>query len=136
MIVGTDTHHDPEQPTMNSSNGKSPLERWCLLVCLGLSTVQAWILRYAMISDRVSYLDIGDAYFRRDRKAAINDYWSPLYSWCLGLALYLARPSIWWEFVVVHIVKADHLRCGSLLFPLFSPRSVAIAQRNTLSRFG
>ena len=34
-----------------------------------------------MISDGVSYLDIGDAYFRGDWKAAVNAYWSPVYSW-------------------------------------------------------
>jgi hypothetical protein len=89
------------------SDAKEPIsiERWCLIVCLALGTVQAWILRYSMISDGVSYLDIGDAYFRGDWKAAINAYWSPVYSWCLGLALYLFKPSIWWEFVTVHLVN-------------------------------
>lgn len=86
------------------SNG--PLSEWtCLLVCLALGLLQAWILRYSMISDGVSYLDIGDAYFRGDWNTAINAYWSPAYSWCLGLALYLFKPSIWWEFITVHIVN-------------------------------
>ncbi len=80
-------------------------ERLCLVICIALGAVQAWILRYVMISDGVSYLDIGDAYMRGDWKAAVNALWSPLYSWCLGLALYLLKPSIWWEFVVVHIVN-------------------------------
>jgi len=53
----------------------------------------------------MSYLDIGDAYFRGDWKSAINAYWSPLYSWCVGLGLYIVRPSIWWEFITVHIVN-------------------------------
>jgi len=90
---------------MNDSKGPVSTERWCLIDCLVLGAVQAWILRYAMISDGISYLDIGDAYFRGDWKAAINAYWSPAYSWCLGLALYLFRPSIWWEFIVVHVVN-------------------------------
>ena len=90
---------------MNDSKGPVSTERWCLIDCLVLGAVQAWILRYAMISDGISYLDIGDAYFRGDWKAAINAYWSPLYSWCLGLALYLFRPSIWWEFITVHVVN-------------------------------
>ena len=80
-------------------------ERTLLIACIVLGAVQAWICRYAMISDGVSYLDIGDAYFRGDWAAAVNAYWSPLYSWCLGLALYLCKPSIWWEFVTVHIVN-------------------------------
>ncbi len=80
-------------------------ERSMLIFCIGLGAVQAWICRYCMISDGVSYLDIGDAYMRRDWAMAINAYWSPLYSWCLGLALYLLKPSIWWEFPTVHIVN-------------------------------
>jgi hypothetical protein len=31
--------------------------------------------------------DIGDAYVRGDWHSAVNAYWSPLYSWFLGLAL-------------------------------------------------
>jgi len=80
-------------------------ERACLLLCVALGALQAWLLRYAMSSDGVSYLDIADAYFRGDWKSAINAYWSPLYSWCLGLALYLVKPSIWWEFITVNTVN-------------------------------
>jgi len=90
---------------MSDSKGPISTERWCLLICLALGAVQAWILRYSMISDGISYLDIGDAYFRGDWNSAINAYWSPVYSWCLGLALYLFKPSIWWEFVTVHAVN-------------------------------
>jgi hypothetical protein len=80
-------------------------ERSFLIVCIVLGAVQAWICRYSMISDGMSYLDIGDAYMRHDWAAAVNAYWSPLYSWCLGLALYLIKPSIWWEYVTVHAVN-------------------------------
>jgi len=90
---------------MDDSKEPVSLERWCLLVCFMLGAVQAWLLRYSMISDGISYLDIGDAYFRGDWNSAINAYWSPVYSWCLGLALYLFKPSIWWEFITVHIVN-------------------------------
>lgn len=41
-------------------------ERYCRIVCIGLGVVQAWIRHYSMISDGVSYLNIGDAYFRGD----------------------------------------------------------------------
>jgi len=80
-------------------------ERWLLICCILLGALQAWICRYCMISDGVSYLDIGDAYLRGDWAAAINAYWSPMYSWCLGFALYLLKPSIWWEFITVHVVN-------------------------------
>jgi hypothetical protein len=83
----------------------SAIERSFLILCIVLAVIQSWICRYAMMSDGVSYLDIGDAYFRGDWSAAINAYWSPMYSWLLGFALYLLKPSMWWDFVVVHIVN-------------------------------
>ncbi len=83
----------------------SATERSFLILCIVLAVIQSWICRHAMMSDGVSYLDIGDAYFRGDWSAAINAYWSPLYSWLLGFALYLLKPSMGWEFVIVHIVN-------------------------------
>jgi Dolichyl-phosphate-mannose-protein mannosyltransferase len=80
-------------------------ERSYLISCIVLGAAQAWICRYSRIPDGVSYLDIGDAYLRGDWAAAVNAYWSPMYSWCLGLALYLLKPSIWWEFITIHLVN-------------------------------
>jgi len=80
-------------------------ERSLLIACIMLGAVQAYICRYCMISDGISYLDIGDAYLRGNWSSAINAYWSPMYSWCVGLALHLLTPSIWWEFVTVHLVN-------------------------------
>jgi hypothetical protein len=80
-------------------------ERSFLVVCTVLGIVQVGINRYAMNPDGISYLDIGDAYFRRDWAAAINGYWSPMYSWCLGLALYVFKPSSTWELITVHLVN-------------------------------
>jgi hypothetical protein len=80
-------------------------EGFFVAVCIVVGVIQAWAARYTMVSDGVSYLDIGDAYFRRDWSVAINAYWSPMYSWCLGLALYVLKPSVWWEYVVVHLVN-------------------------------
>jgi hypothetical protein len=93
------------EETMNTLKKALLTERSFLIVCMVLGAVQSWICRYTMITDGISYLDIGDAYFQRDWADAINAYWSPMYSWCLGLALYLFRPSIWWEFITVHIVN-------------------------------
>jgi hypothetical protein len=91
--------------TMNAPKQIFFSERSYLILCIVLGAVQAWIFRYTMISDGVSYLDIGDAYLRGDWAAALNAYWSPMYSWCLGLALYLLKPSIWWEFITIHFVN-------------------------------
>lgn len=80
-------------------------ERLLLTVCMVLGTLQIWISRYSMNEDGVSYLDIGDAYFRGDWMRAVNGYWSPMYTWFLGLALHLFKPSIWWEYITVHAVN-------------------------------
>jgi hypothetical protein len=103
-------------------------ERSLLFLCIALGTLQAWISRYVVISDGISYLDIGDAYFRGDWANAINAYWSPLYSWCLGSALYLFKPSIRWEFITVHIVNLI-IYCGALFAFRFFLRSVLRALR-------
>jgi hypothetical protein len=74
-------------------------------VGLGVLHVYAAITSQSMNADGISYLDIGDAYFRADWANAINPVWSPLYSWILGLANFVIRPSIQWEFPVVHLVN-------------------------------
>src|SRR5579871_264829 len=84
---------------------KQNLERWLLLTCILLGAVQTWIVRYSMSGDGVSYLDVGDAYFRHDWAHAVNGYWSPMYSWWLGFALYVFKPSMAWEFITVHAVN-------------------------------
>ena len=72
---------------------------------LGILHIFAAIKSQSMNADGISYLDIGDAYFRADWVNAINPVWSPLYSWILGLANVVIRPSIEWEFPLVHLVN-------------------------------
>ena len=74
-------------------------------VGLGVLHLYAAITSQSMNADGISYLDIGDAYFHADWANAINPVWSPLYSWILGLANFVIRPSIQWEFPVVHLVN-------------------------------
>ena len=76
-----------------------------LAVVLGVVHVYAAITSQSMNADGISYLDIGDAYFRADWVNAINPVWSPLYSWILGFANFAIRPSMQWEFAVVHLVN-------------------------------
>lgn len=75
---------------------------WAVALVLGF--IQTWRSRHAMNADGVSYLDIADAYLASDWPAAINAYWSPLYSWLLGGTLTVVRPSPYWEFTVAHFV--------------------------------
>ena len=78
----------------------------CLLgasVLLGL--VHSWMSRYAMNPDGMSYLDLGDSFFQRNWAHAINAWWSPLYPWVVGNVLGILKPSMKWEFPVVHAVN-------------------------------
>ncbi len=76
---------------------------WLVAVFLGFA--QTWVMRHSVNSDAVSYLDIGDAYFRGDWEMAINGMWSPLYSFLLGAVLTILQPSYLWEYPLAHFVN-------------------------------
>jgi hypothetical protein len=76
---------------------------WVAVIVLGLFHAAAG--RHAIEPDGVSYLDVADRYLSADWRGAINAYWSPLYSWLLGLALLVARPTPYWEYPLVHVVN-------------------------------
>ena len=81
------------------------IRAYCSIVALVLGAVAAWASRATMYPDGISYLDIGDAYWRGDWHNALNAYWSPLYSWLLGAALKIVKPSLEHEFPLVHAVN-------------------------------
>ncbi|MBE9125809.1 MULTISPECIES: hypothetical protein [unclassified Coleofasciculus] len=73
---------------------------WAIAVVFG--SLQAWSNRYNLSSgDVISYLDIGDAYLRRDWDIAINEYFSPVYSWILSFFISILNPSSYWEFFAI-----------------------------------
>lgn len=76
-----------------------------LAAALGGMHAYAAMISQSMNADGISYLDIGDAYFRGDWATAINAVWSPLYSWILGFVNFMFKPSMPWEFPAVHIVN-------------------------------
>lgn len=77
----------------------------CWAVALGLGAGQAWATRFSMYPDGISYLDIGDAYWRGDWHNAINAYWSPFYSLVVGFFVNAIKPSPYWEYSLVHLVN-------------------------------
>ena len=58
-----------------------------MFASLALGLLHAWMGRYSMNPDGMSYLDVGDSFFRRDWANAVNAWWSPLYPWTLGLVV-------------------------------------------------
>jgi hypothetical protein len=70
-----------------------------------LGLLYTWCSFYDLIHpDNISYLEMGDAFLRRDWQMAINAYWSPFYPWLLAVALYGLHPPLSWKFAVVHFV--------------------------------
>jgi len=77
---------------------------WVMGTVLGFC--HAWANHHYLVnSDAMSYLDIAEAYLRGDWQAAINSYWSPLYSWLIAVAFWIVRPSPYWKFSVLHMVN-------------------------------
>ena len=87
------------------------LRRFFWILAIGLAILESWVMRFYMSPDGLSYLDVGDAYFRIPLADAVNGYWSPLYSWVLGLAFRLVRPAPQYEAWVVHAQALEHRPC-------------------------
>lgn len=105
--------HDSIKPadtqTPIAENRRPELRRleiafWLLAIILGFFHLWA-DHHYLQNADAMSYLDIAEAYLRRDWHTAVNAYWSPLYSWFIALALWIVRPSAYWKFAVLHVVN-------------------------------
>lgn len=106
---------------------------WILIAVLGFT--HAWADRHYLVNaDAMSYLDIADAYLRRDWNTAINSYWGPLYSWLLALALLIADPSPYWRFSVVHLTNFAIYLFGFVCFD-FMLRELLSFQRNLRTNF-
>lgn len=61
--------------------------------------------RFNMGADTLSYIEVGDAYFRRDWHAAINSYWSPLYSWLISVPVHVFKVPLYWESTGITLVN-------------------------------
>lgn len=105
-------------------------DRVFLTLSVVLGAFQAWVGRQSMGPDGVSYLDIGDAYLRGDWKAAINAYWSPMYSIVLGTAMRILKPSLRWEFPVVHLVNFVIYLAALFSFRLFLRSAMTWSRHN------
>lgn len=58
-----------------------------------------------MNADGVSYIDIGESYFRLPPVQAVSSYFSPLYSWIIGAFVVAFRPAAKWEAPLIHLVN-------------------------------
>lgn len=72
-----------------------------ILTAIIFGGISVWEGRFDMDADGMSYLDMADAYARRDWENALNSVWSPLYSWILMPVLRGLKPDAYWEFPLV-----------------------------------
>jgi hypothetical protein len=124
---------------VSHTNGNHLLGRlriFCWTATIILGALHAWAAAkvHAMNEDGICYLDMGDAYVRGDWSMAINTIWSPLYSWILGLTMHILKPSIRWEFPVVHFVNFI-VYLGTLVCFEFFWRQVMQSRQTELTRF-
>jgi hypothetical protein len=73
----------------------------------------------------ISYLDMGDAFMRADWQTALNGLWSPLYAIPLGLVTTFFKPSVRWEFPLVHLINFFIFVGALFAFDFFLRRLVA-----------
>lgn len=88
-------------------------------VAVMLGVLYAFGARYRMYPDTVSYLDMGDAYFRGDFANAVNSHWGAFFSWLLGLTMAVFQPSPKGEVILVHAVTFAVYLCSLVAFEFF-----------------
>jgi hypothetical protein len=73
---------------------------WVLLVVVAL--YRAWLFRYHLVNDTVSYLDMGDEFFAGHFGRIVNGSWGPLYALLLGAWLHLLHVPPRLEYPAIH----------------------------------
>jgi hypothetical protein len=100
-------------------------------VALILGAIQAWTTRFAIAADGISYLDMGDAYWKGDWQNAINAYWSPLYAWILGIFVNVLKPGLYHEYPLVHFVNFLIYAVALACFDFFLKNLIAVSKSVT-----
>ena len=104
-----------------------PLAFWTIGILLALA--QAWICRYQVSSDSISYLDTSDGVLSgSDWHRLINSVWSPLYPLLLGIFRRIFNISAGSEIAVCHVLNVGNndkhrecMRLGSTQYWAWRP---------------
>jgi 4-amino-4-deoxy-L-arabinose transferase-like glycosyltransferase len=76
---------------------------WAIVALLGL--LQAWAHRNLVDHDGVAYIDVAANYAKGNWDAAINVFYSPLYSWLLAILLSILKSPRSWDATLLHLVN-------------------------------
>jgi 4-amino-4-deoxy-L-arabinose transferase-like glycosyltransferase len=74
------------------------------LIVAALAVYPAWLTRFVLQNDTVSYLDMGSLFFSGHFARIVNGTWGPLYAMLLGAWLRLLRPTPQWEYPWIHLL--------------------------------
>lgn len=100
-----------------------------IVLVLLLGAARAWIGRFSMDADGISYLDLSDAFRRHDWHGFVNAYWSPLYPTLLGIGRMVLPSTKRWELMGAHLVNLFIFGAALACFEFFYAelrRSVAV----------
>ena len=85
--------------------GQRRLDWWLSALVLVIAAGDAWANRHQIGPDGISYLDVATVVFAHGIRAGASIAWSPAYTWIVGAALELVRPSRPHELIVVMAVN-------------------------------
>ena len=76
-----------------------------VLITLFVNALHVWTLQWHIEPDGISYIDIARAYAHGDWSHAVNAFWSPLFSWILGILLWGTGADRFHELAILHAVN-------------------------------
>lgn len=120
------------RPIWLSRLDEVPLQRvrrftWTFSIIVG--ALNAFFTRHTIAPDGLSYIDIGETYWRGQFHAALVSYWSPMYSWFVGGILKLLKPSPAAEYSVVHLLNFIIFIAALCCFEFLLRNVCALAKR-------
>ena len=105
--------------------------RWLgILVILIFGLLRAWIGRFSMDPDGISYLDLSDAFRRHDWHNFLNAYWSPLYPALLAIVRPIFPAGKLQELIAVHVANFLIYAAALATFEFFYSELVAALASN------
>ena len=76
---------------------------WIIVAVAGF--LQAWAHRLLIDHDAVAYLDVAENYARGAWGAALNGFYSPMYSWLIAIPFYIFKTPRSGNSIVLHLVN-------------------------------
>jgi hypothetical protein len=104
IFTNSMSHSETHLPKRDEHILAHRVERLFWLVAVILAFAQAWVCRFTIVNDTISYLDIGDLIWHGHWSAALNGIWNPFYPILLGGTLAVLHPTALLEYPLVHLL--------------------------------